>query len=253
MQEHSEMEKFVNTTTSVQTFEKLLAGSVAAHGHLCPGQIVGVRMGLLGLWLLDFEAPPTYPQLKQLIVFIEMDRCTGDAVAYVTNVKLGRRSLKFVDYGIMAATFINLETNKAFRVISTEESRDLAPLYAPQEHEKRSQQLEAYRVMPDSVLFRVQEVEVDLSPYDLPGPTRCKVTCARCGQVVRDHREVIQNGRALCRPCAGGAYFKTATEIVWDNMNWSPQAPVQEVEPLGRLQGFAYLNGPNRGGLLPRA
>ena len=120
------MEQDIRTETSVPTFEELLAGSVAAHGHLCPGQIVGVRMALLGLRLLDFEAPPTYPQLKQLIVFIEMDRCTGDAVAYVTNAKLGRRSLKFVDYGIMAATFVNLETDQAFRVISTEESRDLA-------------------------------------------------------------------------------------------------------------------------------
>ena len=117
------MEQAINTKTSVQTFEELLAGSVAAHGHLCPGQVVGVRMALLGLRLLDFEAPPTYPQLKQLIVFIEMDRCTGDAVAYVTNAKLGRRSLKFVDYGIMAATFLNLESGQAFRVISTEESR----------------------------------------------------------------------------------------------------------------------------------
>ena len=94
----------------MQTFEELLAGSVAAHGHLCPGQIVGVRMAMLGLRLLDFQAPPTYPQLKQLIVFVEMDRCTGDAVAFVTNAKLGRRSLKFVDYGIMAATFVNLAT-----------------------------------------------------------------------------------------------------------------------------------------------
>ena len=106
------MEKSENTKTSVQTFEELLAGSVAAHGHLCPGQIVGVRMALLGLRLLDFEAPPTYPQLKQLIVFVEMDRCTGDAVAFVTNAKLGRRSLKFVDYGIMAATFVNLATDQ---------------------------------------------------------------------------------------------------------------------------------------------
>jgi formylmethanofuran dehydrogenase subunit E len=215
-------------------FEELLAASVAAHGHLCPGQVVGVRMAVLGLRLLNFEAPPTYPQLKQLIVFVEMDRCTGDAVAFVTNAKLGRRSLKFVDYGIMAATFINLETNQAYRVISTEEARDLAPIYAPQEPDKRSQQLEAYRVMPDSVLFRVQEVEVDLSPYDLPGPTRRKVACARCGQVVRDHREVIQDDLALCRPCAGGAYFENAREIVWDTMNWSPQAQVQKVEPLSR-------------------
>ena len=131
------MEQAVNTKTSVQTFEELLAGSVAAHGHLCPGQIVGVRMALLGLRLLDFEAPPTYPQLKQLIVFIEMDRCTGDAVAYVTNAKLGRRSFKFVDYGIMAATFMNLETGRAFRIISTEESRELAPSMRPGEPDKR--------------------------------------------------------------------------------------------------------------------
>jgi formylmethanofuran dehydrogenase subunit E len=216
-------------------FEKLLAGSVAAHGHLCPGQVVGVRMAMLGLRLLDFEAPPTYPQLKQLIVFVEMDRCTGDAVAFVTNAKLGRRSLKFVDYGIMAATFVNLASDKAFRIISTEASRDLAALYAPGELDRRQQQTTAYKVMPDSVMFRVQEVEVELSPYDLPGPTRRKVACARCGQVVRDHREVIQDGLALCRPCAGGAYFENAREIVWDTMNWSPQVQVQKVEPLSRL------------------
>jgi formylmethanofuran dehydrogenase subunit E len=189
---------------------------------------------MLGCRLIGFEVPCPYHQLKQLIVFIEMDRCTGDAVAHVTGVKLGRRSLKFADYGIMAATFINLETGKAFRVISTEEARDLASLYAPQEPDKRSQQLEAYRVMPDSVLFRVQEVEVDLSPYDLPGPTRRKVACARCGQVIRDHREVVQGGLALCRPCAGGAYFKAATEITWDDMNWSPQSQVQKLDPIGR-------------------
>jgi formylmethanofuran dehydrogenase subunit E len=215
----------------VTPFEELLAGSVAAHGHLCPGQIVGVRMAMLGLRLLDFTAPPTYPQLKQLIVFIEMDRCTGDAVAFVTNAKLGRRSLKFVDYGIMAASFINLETSQAYRVISTEEARGLASLYAPPGLDQRGQQLEAYRVMPDSVLFRVQEVEVDLTPYDLPGPTRRKVACARCGQVVRDHREVIQNGLALCRPCTGGAYFRAAKEITWDGMNWSPPPPIKEMEP----------------------
>jgi formylmethanofuran dehydrogenase subunit E len=186
-------------------FEELLSGSVAAHGHLCPGQVVGVRMAILGLRLLDFNAPPPLPELKRLIVFVEMDRCTGDAVAFVSNAKLGRRSLKYVDYGIMAATFINLEKNRAFRVISTEEARDLAPFYAASGLDKRGQQLEAYRVMPDSVLFRVQEVVVDLTPYDLPGPTR--------------------------RPCAGGAYFQAAKEITWDDMNWSPQPQIKRMEP----------------------
>jgi formylmethanofuran dehydrogenase subunit E len=203
-------------------FEELLAASVAAHGHLCPGQVVGVRMAILGCRLLGFEIPCTLCQLKNLIVFVEMDRCTADAVAQVTGVKLGRRSLKFVDYGIMAATFINLQTGQAFRVISTEESRDLAHQYCPHEADKYRAQLEAYRLMPDHALFRVQEVKVDLTPFDLPGPTRKKVVCSRCGQVVRDNREVVIENRPHCRPCAGGAYFKAAREVTWPDMNWKP-------------------------------
>jgi len=209
---------------SKDRFTELLSGSVAAHGHLCPGQIVGVRMALLGLRLINFQAPPTYQQLKQLIVFVEMDRCTGDAVAFVTNAKLGRRSLKFMDYGIMAATFLNLEAHKAFRIISTEEAREVAALYAPGEPDRRQQQTTAYKVMPDSIMFRVQQVRVDLTPFDLPGPTRQKATCMKCGQVVRDNREVGQNGFVYCRPCAGGAYFTEAREIAWPEMNWSPYA-----------------------------
>jgi formylmethanofuran dehydrogenase subunit E len=207
---------------SKELFQELLSGSVAAHGHLCPGQVVGVRLGILGLRLLGFDAPPTLPQLKQLIVFVEMDRCTGDAVAHVTSVRLGRRSLKFMDYGIMAATFVDLATSRAFRIISTEESRDLAMLYAPPGLTKREAQLHAYRVMPDIVMFRVQAVQVNLTPFDLPGPTRRKATCAECGQVVRDQREVEQHGQTLCRPCALGAYFSSPRDIAWPEMNWSP-------------------------------
>ena len=199
--------------TSMETFEELLASSSEAHGHLCPGQVVGVRMAMLGCRLIGLEDPRSRDQIKKLIVFVEMDRCAGDAVAHVTGAKLGRRSLKFVDYGIMAATFLNLETAKACRVISTEDARDLAPLYAPEILGKHRQQLEAYRRMPDSVLFRVQEVAIPLSEFDLPGPTRSKVTCSRCGQVVRDRREVIVNGTLLCRPCAQGAYFREIREI----------------------------------------
>ena len=113
----------------MQDFDTLLKNSAEAHGHLCPGQVVGVRMAMLGCRLIDLDEPTSHKQIKKLIVYVEMDRCTGDAVAYVTGVKLGRRSLKFMDYGIMAATFVNLETNNAFRVISTEEARYLAPVY----------------------------------------------------------------------------------------------------------------------------
>ena len=113
----------------------------------------------------------------------------------------------------MAATFVNLETGKAFRILSTEESRDLTCLYAPEIAEKGKQQIEAYLRMTDSVLFRVQEVQVPISQYDLPGPTRRKVVCSRCGQVVRDHKEITVEGMPVCKPCASGAYFTNPREI----------------------------------------
>jgi formylmethanofuran dehydrogenase subunit E len=194
--------------TLLDSFEDLLSASVENHGHLCPGQVVGVRMAMLGCRLIGLDNPRQDDQIKKLIVYVEMDRCTGDAVAFVTGAKLGRRSLKYVDYGIMAATFLNLETNQAYRIISTEESRDLANKYAPEFNDKTTQQIEAYKRMPENVLFRIQKVHVPLSEFDLPGPTRKKVTCAGCGQVVRDNKEVQIDGKPYCRPCANGAYFK---------------------------------------------
>jgi len=208
--------------TGMDTFESLLKNSAAAHGHLCPGQVVGVRMAMLGCRLIGLDEPTRPDQIKKLIVYVEMDRCTADAVAHVSGVKLGRRSLKFMDYGIMAATFVNLETDKAFRVISTEEARSLALSYAPEIDQKYPQQLEAYKRMPDSVLFRVQQVRIAVPDEDLPGPTRYKATCSRCGQVVRDRREVIKDGHTFCKPCTDDAYFNDAREITWPEMNWKP-------------------------------
>jgi formylmethanofuran dehydrogenase subunit E len=184
----------------MDSFESLLKSSAAAHGHLCPGQVVGVRMAMLGCRLIGLSEPERHDQIKKLIVYVEMDRCTADAVAHVTGVKLGRRSLKFMDYGIMAATFLNLETDTVYRVISTEDARCLAALYAPEINQKYPQQLEAYKRMPDSVLFRVEQVEVAVPDEDLPGPTRYKATCSRCGQVVRDRREVVTDDQTLCKP-----------------------------------------------------
>jgi formylmethanofuran dehydrogenase subunit E len=211
----------------VQSFETLLTESARAHGHLCPGQIVGVRMAMLGCRLIELDEPTRRDQIKKLIVYVEMDRCTADAVAHVTGVKLGRRSLKFVNYGIMAATFMNLETGKAFRVISTEEARELAAIYAPEIAEKGPRQLVAYKRMPDSVLFRVQKVRVNIDECDLPGPTRRKIVCSVCGQVIRDKRESTIDDRPVCRPCSGACYFTHAREVSWPDMNWSPGEPAQ--------------------------
>jgi formylmethanofuran dehydrogenase subunit E len=212
----------INSGFYMKNFHTLLQESSIAHGHLCPGQVVGVRMAMLGCRLINLDEPTQQDQIKKLLVYVEMDRCTADAVAHVTGVKLGRRSLKFMDYGIMAATFMNLASQKSIRVISTEESRELATQYAPEIEKKSARQLAAYQRMPDSVLFRVQEVQVKLDEFDLPGPTRRKVTCNYCGQVIRDAREVIQDEKIFCKPCTEQSYFSNAREITWPGMNWSP-------------------------------
>ena len=206
----------------MQSFETLLSEAAQAHGHLCPGQVVGVRMAMLGCRLIGLDEPKRRDQIKKLIVYVEMDRCAADAVAHVTGVKLGRRSLKFVDYGIMAATFLNLETAKAYRVISTEEARDLASVYAPAMVEKGPRQLAAYKRMPDIVLFRVQKVRVNIDKCDLPGPTCRKIVCSICGQVIRDRRESMIDNHPVCCPCSGTCYFNHPREVSWPDMNWSP-------------------------------
>lgn len=207
----------------MQDFDTLLKASSSAHGHLCPGQVVGVRMAILGCRLIGLDEPTRKDQIKKLLVYVEMDRCAADAVAHVTGVKLGRRSLKFVDYGIMAATFVNLESGQAFRVISTEEARGLVSEYSPGTGDKAARQVTAYKRMPDRLLFRVQAVRVAPNEFDLPGPTRRKVECSRCGQVIRDAREIVVEGRVLCRPCTGDAYFSDARDMLWEDMDWAPE------------------------------
>jgi len=216
-------------------FEALLASAAAAHGHLCPGQVVGVRMALLGCRLIGLKCPCGPEELAKLIVYVEMDRCTADAVAHVTGVKLGRRSLKYLDYGIMAATFFNLETGQAFRIISREEARALAGSYAPEVSDKLHRQIAAYKRMPESVLFRVQKVRLKINDLDLPGPTRRRVACAKCGQMVRDGRERVVKGQVFCRICAEGGYFSDAQEMVaWEEMPWAPeQTDLQEALAAG--------------------
>jgi formylmethanofuran dehydrogenase subunit E len=191
----------------VKDFQTLLKGSAEAHGHLCPGQVVGVRMAVLGCGRIGLDEPRDPEQIKRLIVYVEIDRCAADAIAHVTGAKLGRRSLKFVDNGILAATFVNLESGRAVRIVCREEARELAPLYAPGAIDEKLQKLRAYEVMPEDVLFSIVPVRVDVPAHELPGPSRFKAACAACGVVVRDRKEVIRDGRVLCRPCACGTYF----------------------------------------------
>ncbi|MFZ7125513.1 MAG: FmdE family protein [Desulfobacterales bacterium] len=191
----------------MKNFEALLSESVERHGHLCAGQVIGVRMAMLGCRLVGIDEPKAPEFRKKLIVYVEIDRCATDAIESVTGCRMGKRTLKFRDFGINAATFVNLDTRVAYRVVSTEQSRELAKDYAPGEAHIGRQQIEGYKRMPDDLLFDVQRVAVDLPEWEMPGPPRRHEVCNRCGQVVRDGREVQIDNEMLCRPCAGEGYF----------------------------------------------
>jgi formylmethanofuran dehydrogenase subunit E len=187
-------------------FELLLEESVSVHGHLCAGQVLGVRMSLLGLCQIGIHDPKGADR-KQLIVFVEMDRCATDAVQSVTGCSLGRRTMKFMDFGKMAATFLNLKTNKAVRVVAREDSRQNVKDQFPTIENKYSAQLEAYKIMSDEDLFEVMPVQVQLRPEDMPGRPLSRVVCGECGEHVQDGREVRREGAIFCKACGGEGYY----------------------------------------------
>ncbi|MFA5802271.1 MAG: FmdE family protein [Thermoleophilia bacterium] len=194
-------------TVLTKTLEEHLNEAAAFHGGDCPGQTLGVRLARTGLQQIGINDPLSDEWRKNIMVYVEIDRCAADALMIVTGCRVGKRTLKIVDYGIMAATFINLKTGRAVRVIAREEARELAPKYAPQETNKYEQQRQAYRVMPDEELLNYEEVKVTIPPQDMPGSPISRVACERCGDHVVDMREVRRDGRILCRPCGQGGYF----------------------------------------------
>lgn len=191
----------------MKSLEEHLEEAAAFHGSDCPGQTLGVRLARAGLERAGIDDPLSDEWRKNIMVYVELDHCAADAVMIVTGCRVGKRTLKMVDHGIMAATFINLKSGKAVRVAAREEARGLAPKYAPDETDKYEQQRRAYRVMPDEELLSFEEVKVSIPPEDMPGSPVSRVTCARCGDTVVDMREVEVDGEVLCRPCARGAYF----------------------------------------------
>ncbi len=191
----------------MQTFERLLDESARIHGHLCAGQVIGVRMAMLGLEQIGIRDPKGADR-KKLYVVVEIDRCATDAIQSVTGCSLGKRSLRWRDFGVMAATFVNLEDGRAVRITAREEARELAVRYCPDIDDRSRRQLAAYRLMPDAELFSVQQVVVEVPDCDMPGRPLRRVQCTACGDWVQDCREIVQDGATLCRACAGQRYYR---------------------------------------------
>jgi formylmethanofuran dehydrogenase subunit E len=190
----------------MKSLDEFLADSVAAHGHLCAGQVLGVRMAMLGLERLGIEDPHGKDR-KRLVTFVEIDRCATDAVAIVTGCRLGKRALKFRDWGKVAATFVDLVSGKAVRISARESSKALARKMHPEITDKNQQQMLAYRELSDADLFDAQWVRVEIGPEDMPGYKGERIVCEVCGEGINFRREVRRDGHVLCRGCAGERYY----------------------------------------------
>lgn len=190
----------------LKTLGQYLQEAERAHGHLCAGQVLGVRMAMLGLKRLGIDDPAQ--EKKRLLTYVEIDRCATDAVAVVTGCRLGKRALKFRDWGKTAATFVDLKAQRAVRLAAKESARDEARKMYPEIEGRNAQQMKAYREMADADLFDEAWVAVDVAPEDLPGYKAGRAVCAECGECVQFKREVERDGRVLCRACAGERYYR---------------------------------------------
>ena len=178
----------------MNTFREDVERAGTYHGHICSGQCIGVKMARLGLRTLGLDPDR---DRKRIYVFVECDRCPADAIGIVTGTRIGRRTLRAMDFGKTAATFVDLETGSAVRVQRYQ-----------RRHPAEGEDLIAfYEAMPDEEMFRVQRVRVDLRPCDLPGKPVEVQYCARCGEDITDSRQVVRDGDILCRACAGEAYY----------------------------------------------
>src|SRR5258707_10421496 len=172
----------------MQSLNELLKECEVLHGHMCAGQLLGARMAIRGCQLIGINDPRSTDR-KKLIVWVEIDRCMADAISAVTGVRLGKRSLKYFDYGKVAATFLNTETREAVRIVALEESRRLADARYPQIEKKSERQFRAYREAANNELFKVERVKVEYGEMDAPGRPRSRVICVRCGEGINDGRE----------------------------------------------------------------
>lgn len=188
--------------------DELLAASAERHRHLCPRQVLGVRMGLAaGAWL-----GLTVPQAgKRLLAILETDGCAADGVAVATNCWVGRRTLRIEDYGKVAATFVDTETGQAIRLAPRGQIRDSAGAFAPEARNRWEAQLLGYQRMPAEALLSAQAVQLKTPVGQLVSRAGRRAVCDYCGEEIMNAREVRRAGLTLCRACVGEAYYGLPT------------------------------------------
>ncbi len=185
--------------------ETLLEISSRNHSHLCPRQILGVRIGLAALAALGFAEPPAK---KRLLTILETDGCFADGVMAATGCSVGHRTLRVEDYGKAAATFVDTETGRAVRVAPALDIRERALACVPEESRHYFAQMAAYRILPDAQMLSITEVELATPVERVISRPGVRANCSLCGEEIMNEREIERNGMLLCRACAGSSYYR---------------------------------------------
>jgi formylmethanofuran dehydrogenase subunit E len=189
----------------------LLEKSMHDHDHLCPRQILGVRIGLAGMKALGFTEPP---KKKQLLIISETDGCFVDGVTAATDCTVGHRTLRVEDYGKVAVTFVDTKTGCAVRMAPRLDIRERASAFVPDEPRHYFAQMQAYRSMPDEEMLTIQEVILNIPVLQIVSRAGVRVKCDVCGEEIINEREIIRGGLTMCRPCANGGYYQTVLNYV---------------------------------------
>ncbi len=174
------------------------------HGDVCPGIVIGTRIALAGMRELGMDPEE---KNRDLLVYVEIDRCMADAIQAVTGITMGHRTLKYKDYGKFAATFMDLSTGKAVRISAAEGQRE-PPKTDNDGKPNMEGMVEKLIQTPEEELLVIEEVKVDIGEHDIPGFPKFRSYCEECGDRVLDRREVIIDGRTLCKACAEGPYYQ---------------------------------------------
>ncbi|MEI7771355.1 MAG: FmdE family protein [Chloroflexales bacterium] len=186
----------------------LLAQSAELHKHLCPRQVIGARMGLYAGALLGLELPQSN---KRLVTFVETDGCFTDGVSVATGCWMGRRTMRLVDYGKVAATFVDTQTGRAMRIWPSPTARALARRYTPAAPSRWHAYMAAYQVMPDDELLETRPVTLSLDLKAIISRNGVRAVCGDCGEEILNEREIVRDGQTRCRSCADGAYYRLGT------------------------------------------
>ncbi len=216
----------------MSNIQEFLEISASRHNRLCPRQVLGVRMGLLAGKILNLQLPQSD---KSLFTIVECDGCGAGGIEVATGCSIDHRTLRVLDYGKLAATFINMKTRQAVRIVPKPGCRELAEQYIPGGANSWQSQLEAYQNMPDEVLLSVQPVQLTVSLEKIISKPGLRINCSLCGEEITNEREIYQNGAVLCQSCAGNSYYKSLDVV--ENPIGSPLAMPTQQPPVITIIG----------------